>query len=241
MYAQLSDIHPDGAATRVSYGLMNLTHLAGHDKVVYLEEGKTYKAKVQLDVCGHNFPKGHRIRLSIANSFWPMIWPSPELATLKLDLSTAKFALPMFAGKDAEGPNMEARCAPLTPMTTLSPGRVDRTIEYDLLTDSWTSITNGVGGVFGEGIYRFDDIGTVVEHNLKRELTMSNKDPLSAKYTITQKMKNGRDGWLTDCDIVVTQTADKDNFYITGHMDASINDEHVFHRDYDYKVKRNGI
>ena len=134
-----------------------------------------------------------------------------------------------------------ARCAPLTPMTTLSPGRVDRTIEYDLLTDSWTSITNGVGGVFGEGIYRFDDIGTVVEHNLKRELTMSNKDPLSAKYTITQKMKNGRDGWLTDCDIVVTQTADKDNFYITGHMDASINDEHVFHRDYDYKVKRNGI
>ena len=147
----------------------------------------------------------------------------------------------MFSGKDAEGPNMEARCAPLTPMTTLSPGRVDRTIEYDLLTDSWTSITNGVGGVFGEGIYRFDDIGTVVEHNLKRELTMSNKDPLSAKYTITQKMKNGHDGWLTDCDIVVTQTADKDNFYITGHMDASINDEHVFHRDYDYKVKRNGI
>ena len=29
MYAQLSDIHPDGAATRVSYGLMNLTHLGG--------------------------------------------------------------------------------------------------------------------------------------------------------------------------------------------------------------------
>ena len=38
MYAQLSDIHPDGASTRVSYGLMNLTHLEGHDKVVYLEE-----------------------------------------------------------------------------------------------------------------------------------------------------------------------------------------------------------
>ena len=85
------------------------------------------------------------------------------------------------------------------------------------------------------------DIGTVVEHNLKRELTMSNKDPLSAKYTIYQKMKNGREGWLTDCDIVVTQTSDLENFYITGYMDASINGEHVFHRDYDYKVKRNGL
>ena len=53
-------------------------------------------------------------------------------------------------------------------MTTLSPGHVDREVHYDLITDTWTSITNGVGGVFGEGIYRFDDIGTVVEHNLKR-------------------------------------------------------------------------
>ncbi len=241
LYAQLADIHPDGAATRVSYGLMNLTHLEGHEKVVYLEPGKKYKATVQLDVCGHNFPKGHRIRLSIANSFWPMIWPSPELATLKLDLSTAKFTLPLFKGEDTEGPSQKAVSAPLTPMTTLSEGIVERTIEYDLVNDSWTSITNGVGGVFGEGIYRFDDIGTVVEHNLKRELTMSNRDPLTAKYRIIQKMRNGREGWMTDCDIDVTQTADKEFFYITGFMDASINDEHVFHKDYDVKIPRNGL
>ena len=95
-------------------------------------------------------------------------------------------------------------------MTTLSEGIVERKIEYDLVNDSWISITNGVGGVFGEGVYRFDDIGTVVEHNLKRELTLSNKDPLSAKYRIIQKMRNGRDGWLTDCDIDVTQTSDKE-------------------------------
>ena len=48
-------------------------------------------------------------------------------------------------------------------------------------------ICSSMREVFGEGVYRFDDIGTVVEHNLKRELTMSNKDPLSAKYTIYQK------------------------------------------------------
>ncbi|HHW95353.1 MAG TPA: CocE/NonD family hydrolase [Mogibacterium sp.] len=241
LYAELCDIHPDGAATRVSYGLMNLTHLDGHDKVTYLEPGKKYKAKVTLDVCGHNFPKGNRIRLAIANSFWPMIWPSPELATLKLDLSTAKFSLPVFSGRDCDGPDMNPRCAPLTPMTTLVEGRVDRLITYDLVNDSWTSITDGVGGVFGEGIYRFDDIGTVVEHNLKRELTLSNKDPLSAKYTIIQKMKNGREGWLIDCDIEVTMTSDLENFYMKGFMDAKINDEHVFRREYDETIPRNGI
>lgn len=241
LYAELCDIHPDGAATRVSYGLMNLTHLEGHEKVTYLEPGKKYKATVTLDVCGHVFPKGHRVRLAVANSFWPMIWPSPEKVTLKLDLSTAEFTLPIFTGKDTEGPNMEAKCAPLTPMTVLKEGVVNRQITYDLLTDSWTSITDGVGGVFGEGIYRFDDIGTVVEHNLKRILTVSNSDPSDARYEIIQKMKNGRPGWEIDCDIDVVQTADKENFYITGFMDASINGEHAFHRDYDVTVPRNGL
>lgn len=241
LFAQLSDIHPDGASTRVSYGVMNLTHLQGHDKVVLLTPGETVRAKVTLDVCGHNFPKGHRIRLSLANSFWPMFWPSPELAALKLDLSTARFTLPLFAGRDCKGPGMEAKSAPLTPMTTLSEGHVGRSVTYDLVTDTWTSVTDGVGGVFGEGVYRFDDIGTVVEHNLKRELVLSNKDPLSAEYTITQKMKNGREGWLTDTDIVVTQTADKDYFYLKGSMDTKINGEPAFHRDYDEKIKRNGI
>ncbi len=54
-------------------------------------------------------------------------------------------------------------------------------------------------------------------------------------------MKHGRDGWLTDTDIVVTQTADKEYFYLTGSMDAKINDEPVFHREYNEKVKRNGL
>ena len=170
-----------------------------------------------------------------------MFWVMPEIATLKLDLSTAKVTLPIFTGQDSKGPDMNPMCAPLTPMTTLSEGRVDRSVSYDILKDTWTCITDGVGGVFGEGIYRFDDIGTVVEHNLKRELTLCNKDPLSAKYTIYQKMKNGREGWLMDTDIVVTQTADEEYFYLTGYMTAKMNDEEVFHKDYDRKVKRNGL
>ena len=115
---------------------------------------------------------------------------------------------------------MNPMCAPLTPMTTLSEGRVDRSVSYDILKDTWTCITDGVGGVFGEGIYRFDDIRTVVEHNLKRELTLCNKDPLSAKYTIYQKMKNGREGWLMDTDIVVTQTADEEYFLLDRIYDS---------------------
>ncbi len=241
LYAQLSDVWPDGAVTRVSYGLMNLTHLKGHDRVEYLEPGRKYHAEVELDVCGHNFPEGHRIRLTLANSFWPMIWPSPEQAVIRFDARDAEFRLPVFTGPDCEGPMKEARCAPLTPKTILKEGVVNREIRYDLVKDSWTSITDGVGGVFGEGVYRFDDIGTVVEHNLKRELTLSNKDPLSATYRIIQKMKMGRPDWNIDCDIDMVQTCDREFFYIKGTMDAVICGTETFHRDYDEKIPRCGI
>lgn len=241
LFAQLSDVAPDGSVTRVSYGVMNLTHLNGHDQVNELIPGEKVKAFVDLDCCGHQFKAGHRVRLSIATSFWPMFWPMPEDATLTLNLETAKFFLPIFKGSKAAGPNMNPQSAPLTPTTILAPGKVDRSISYDILTDTWTSITDGVGGVFGEGVYRFDDIDVTVEHNLKRELTLSNADPLSAKYTITQKMKMGREGWWIEADIIVTQTSDKENFMIIGEMDVKENDQPVFNKKWDKKIERFGL
>ncbi len=241
LYAAISDVDSDGSVSRVSYGVMNLTHLEGHDKVTLLTPGKKVKAFVELDCCGHRFSKGHRIRLSLATTFWPMFWNMPEDATLSLDLSSAKLLLPAFTGKTVLGPNMKPECAPLTPMTFLSEGRVDRTISYDILKDQWTCITDGVGGVFGEGVYRFDDIDVTVEHNLKRELILSNKDPLSAKYTIYQNMKLGRDGWWTNADIVTTQTGDIEFFYLTGTMVVTLNGKEIFIKEWDTKVPRNGL
>lgn len=240
LYAALEDVAPDGAVRRVSYGVMNLTHLHGHDKVVKLVPGEEVDVTVTLDCCAHRFEAGHRFRLALATSYWPMFWVKPEDVTLSLDLSTAEFAIPKFVGNDCVGPNMKPVSAAYTPCTVLSEGRVDRSVTYDIVNDAWTCITDGVGGVFGEGIYRFDDIGTIIEHNLKRELTLSNKDPLSAKYVITQKMKLGREGWLADADIITEQTADHDYFYITCDMKVKEGDQLIFDRKWESKIERNG-
>ncbi|MGE7834974.1 CocE/NonD family hydrolase [Viridibacillus arvi] len=241
LFAQLSDVAPDGSVTRVSYGVMNLTHLNGHDQVDLLTPGAKVNAFVNLDCCGHKFKAGHRVRLSVATTFWPMFWTMPEDATLTLNLETAKFSLPIFKGSRASGPNMSPQSAPLTPTTILSEGKVDRSISYDILTDTWTCITDGVGGVFGEGVYRFDDIDVTVEHNLRRELTLSNANPLSAKYTIFQKMRIGREGWWIEADITVTQNSDAENFMIVGEMDVKENDRPVFHKNWDQKIERLGL
>ena len=76
--AVLSDVHPDGAATQITYGLLNLTHRESHEIPQPLKPGKSYRVTIQLNEIGHHFHRGHRIRLALSNAYWPLVWPSPE-------------------------------------------------------------------------------------------------------------------------------------------------------------------
>lgn len=239
LYVRLSDVAPDGSVNRVTHGWLNLSHLQGHDKSVPLIPGQKVKVPVQLDGIAHRFAAGNRMRISLATTFWPMIWPMAEAATLTVDLHSAQLILPVCAQPvSIAGPIAEPQSAVPTPQTLLSPGRVDRNITYDFLTDSWTSVTHGVGGVFGEGVYRFDDIDTTVDHNLRRELTVSNDDPLSARYLLTQTMKMGREGWWMEAVITLEMRSDLTHFIVSGDMVVSLNGEEEVSRYWHEKVRR---
>ncbi len=51
----LCEVFPDGAATRVTYGLLNLTHRDGHERPEALETGRRYSVSVQLNAAAHRF------------------------------------------------------------------------------------------------------------------------------------------------------------------------------------------
>lgn len=87
---RLSDVTPDGAATRITYGLLNLSHRDGHARPKALVPGRRTRIRMRLNDLGQAVPKGHRLRLAISAAYWPMAWPSPAPVTLTL-----------FAGADA--------------------------------------------------------------------------------------------------------------------------------------------
>lgn len=239
LYVRLSDVAPDGASTRVSHGWVNLSHLHGQEQHVPLTPGEPVSVAVQLDGIAWRFAAGHRLRVSLATTFWPMVWPMAEAATLDVDLASATLQLPVCRQvQPSAGPNPQPESAANTPLTVLSPGRVDRELHYDVVNDSWQSITNGVGGVFGEGVYRFDDIDTTVDHSLRRQLTVHNQDPLSAHYLLRQSMKIGREGWWTETDIVLEMRSDLTHFIVSGEMTVQHNGETVFTRDWSRRIAR---
>ncbi|MBP9182971.1 MAG: CocE/NonD family hydrolase [Fuscovulum sp.] len=92
---RLNDVAPGGASTRVTVGLMNLTHHRGHDRPQALVPHEPVEVEVELDDIAHAFPAGHRIGLALSSTYWPIAWPSPELATLSIDTGATVLHLPV--------------------------------------------------------------------------------------------------------------------------------------------------
>lgn len=92
---RLSDVAPGGAATRVSYGLLNLTHRDSHEHPEPLVPGRTYTACVPFKHVAQTFRAGHRLRLAVSTSYFPLAWPAPEPVTLTLKLDATRLILPI--------------------------------------------------------------------------------------------------------------------------------------------------
>lgn len=231
---RLNDVLPDGRVTRVSYQVFNLTHRDSHADPQALEPGKFYDVAIKLNDCGFRFAKGHKLQLAIATAYWPMVWTSPYDATLSISVAESALDLPVRASGDGLPVRFDAPAhGASTPMTQVDPGRVRRWSEQDHETGINTYITEGVGGLFGEGVLRFDDIDTELSHSLRRELTICDEDPLSAKYVLTQTYEMGRDGWRIKIESRTEMHSDRDHFYLTGELTAFENGGAVKTRTWD--------
>ena len=120
---RLCDVHPDGASLRVSYGILNLTHRNGHDRPALLVPEHPYRVRIQLNDAGAVFPAGHRVRVALSTTYWPMIWPSPERATVTVSGGTLDLPVRSPTALDALLPPMPGpETAPPERVTVLRRG-----------------------------------------------------------------------------------------------------------------------
>src|SRR5262249_30687515 len=84
LVARLCDVHPSGESLRVTYGVPTPAPRDGHEPPAPLGIGERSRVRIQLNDAGSAVPAGHRVRLALSTAYWPMIWPSPEKATLTI-------------------------------------------------------------------------------------------------------------------------------------------------------------
>ncbi len=78
--AKLFDIAPDGSADLVTWGVLNVTHRESHTEPEPLTPKEKVKLNIELDATSWVFKPSHILKLSIAGSDFPNVWPSPYLA-----------------------------------------------------------------------------------------------------------------------------------------------------------------
>ncbi|HUG61280.1 MAG TPA: CocE/NonD family hydrolase [Methylomirabilota bacterium] len=237
---RLSDVALDGAATRVSYAVLDLTHRDGHAVPKRLPVGREVTVTLRLNDCGHAFPAGHRIRIAVSTAYWPLVWPAPEAATLTIHPAASHLVLPVrpLRQEDADIAFGTPEAAPPTPQTVLEPGRLARIQALDLIADEARYRTVCEGGVFGEGAIRFDDIGTEIRHSLTRDLSIRGGDPNTALSVIDQEILMGRDGWRIAIATHTEMTSTPTHFRLTGTVTTTENGAHFVTRTFDETILR---
>jgi len=234
--ARLCDVAPDGASLRVTYGLLNLTHRESHEHPTPLEPGRRYSVRLQLNDAAHAFPAGHRIRLALSTSYWPIAWPSPEPATVMLAIGGSRLSLPVRPPRSEDAllkPFPGPESAPPEQRTTLRPGGFERRFDHDVATDVTTYTSIG-----DSGRQRIDAIGLELEEIARKVYRIKGDDPLSADNVIHWTTRRGRGEWRVRVETRTRMRATVKHFLIDAEMDAYEGERRVFCRSWHAEIPR---
>jgi putative CocE/NonD family hydrolase len=230
---RLIDLHPDGTATRVSYGVLNLAHRDGNATPEPLLPGEDYMVSVELDACGYRFGPGHRIRLSISTAYWPTILPPPHDATLDIDLSSLTLGLPLVGAHRKIEVAAPANPDPLPKYETVEPGESRRWVERDLQygVTRYRIVDDG-------GLNRHPGNGLAARDRREETWTITGGDPLSMTGETRWTCVLSREGWETVTGCVSTLACTQTHWLITDSVEARHNGETVFARSRDRRIPR---
>jgi putative CocE/NonD family hydrolase len=232
---RLNHIHPDGAATRITYGVLNLSHRYSAAAPEAMPTDTPQDITLDLDHIAYRVPAGHRLRVSISTAYWPLLWAAPAPATLRL--SEGAIALPQrrttggdevsFAPPDAAAP---------WETTELRPESHIRRQEVDLVS--------GIHSLVIE-----DDFGKVedTEHGLiagsfaRERWDIHPDDPLSARgqclWEDELQRGNVRLRTRTEC----SMWSDTESFYLDAKIEAWENDVSVHARHVTETIPRDNL
>lgn len=233
--ARLVDVAPDGSATRVSYGLLNLTHRESHEKPEPLEPGRRYQVTVPFKHVAQRFEAGHRLRLAISSSYFPIAWPSPEPVTLTVELSGTALELPVRSAQEGETPPRFAgpEGAPGQAREQLAEPEVYWRVVEDHAAGS-TTLELAEGG----GTYRILDNELTISDQTWERYSVNGDDPTTAAGETRSELAMSRGDWQVRSVTETRLTCDREHFLIEAHLRAWEQDSLVHEQHWSERIPR---
>ncbi len=230
---RLSDVQPDDKATRVTYGVLNLTHRDSHETPTALELGRAYEVTVKLNDVAQRFPAGHRLRLSVSTSYFPLAWPPPEPVQLTIHTSTSRLHLPVRPPRPETTTFDEPVGWPPSECRTVTEEHHQWRVVRDLAIDR-----SMLQVIDDRGTCRLDDIDLTLSRSTTEEYSYEADDFASPTGSVAQVRGLERGAWSVKTITRSRLTGDATSFHLTAELDAYEGERRMFSRNWSRRVPR---
>jgi len=226
---RLNDIHPNGDVSRVSWGVINLAHRDGNENPQPMTPGQSESIEIELNECGYRFMRGHKMRVAISTSYWPMIMPPPEIVTATIRLGPdSVITLPVRAGVDVYELAQPQDENPLVEYQQNTEELRRRWVERNFQTgESHYRVIDDTGEI------EVPDHGMCSRHRHDERWTIAADDPLSYHALSRYICWMSRGDWSIRTEAESEMRCDADNFYIKATVRAYEGEELVNERNWD--------
>ncbi len=236
---RLCAIAPSGASALVTRGMLNLTHRDSEEQPTPLQPGKFYTVTVRLNATSYALPAGYRWRVALSPTYWPWVWPSPEVATLSISIGGESIltlpvrpprpedaVLPAFGPAEASQP---------AAVDDLLPETITSTITRDIVMGRVTLTTDAADA------YRVQATNLECHSESRDTYTIVAGDPLSAAVQADRRVTLRRGEWSTRVETHSTMSADDRHFYITNAVDAYEGETRVAAKTWSVHIPRDMV
>ncbi len=236
---RLNDVCREGTSTRVTYGLLNLTHRKSNEDPENLVVGQKYKVCINLNHVAQKFPAGNKIRLAISTSYWPLAWPSPKPASLKIK-NIGRLILPIRHKNKKLDEQLctlgNAISAEPIDTTLLAPAKREWTVVHNLATNEVKQkIINNDAKLLLNAI----DLEIARETTEIYSYLNNNYNTVKGEVESARMLKRGDWNIKTITRTILTSTAT--DFQVRATLDAYLGDARIFSKSWDELIPRDMI
>ena len=238
LFARLTEVTPEGRSNFVSFALLNLTHRNSDEKPAAVVAGQDYDVRLKGHFACYRFSRGSRIRVALSETWWPVVWPSPEPVTLQITAGASTVELPVRPARAGETPPFgiyrERYAVPGT-----SPAPYERPVENIQITGEPGSrtftLTEGSLEPQGEPI---DGIETVYKEAYKLRRAIRENDPNSAEWEAEAINVYERPGWKVKLRAWSLCRSTPTHFVCSESFEAWDGERSIFSRSWEKKITR---
>lgn len=235
--ARLCDVAPDGRSTRVSYGVLNLTHRDCHEFPQHLIPGEIYDVVIPMKHVAQSFAVGQKVRLAISTNYFPMIWPTPAQVELTLHTDGSHLELPLRTISELD--QQLADSGPVISGPATGHDIIKQGENYFRIIGNAADNKTEMQIADGAGTYRLHDNDLTKSQQAYETYRIDNEDPAMAEGWTLWDCSMSRGDWAIRTRTETHLRSDAEHFILQARLQAWEGEELVTELEWNERIPRN--